>query len=97
MLYSLEECGRRIAKLRIQNNYTQERLSAALNLDRTHLSKIEAGTRSCSIDLLIQLSAFFDVSLDYIVFGKYTHHQTEELSEQLEDVISKLNRIREKL
>ena len=63
MHFNTKEIGLRIAKLRIQHGYTQERLADALNIDRTHLSKIEAGKRSCSIDLFVQLSAFFDVSL----------------------------------
>jgi len=41
-----------------------------LNIDRSLLSHIEAGKRGCSVDLLIQLSSFFDVSLDLLVLGK---------------------------
>lgn len=64
MLYDIELSGERIHKLRIQSGYTQEKLARALNIDRSLLSHIEAGKRGCSVDLLIQLSRFFDVSLD---------------------------------
>lgn len=45
MQYNLEECGMRIAKLRNQNGYTQERLANVLNMDRSILSRAEAGKR----------------------------------------------------
>ncbi len=70
MVYNIKESGARIRQLRIQSGYTQEKLAGALNIDRSLLSHIEAGKRSCSVDLLIQLSDFFDVSLDLLVLGK---------------------------
>lgn len=70
MLYSMEDCGRRIAKLRVQHGYTQERLADALNMDRSLLSRAEAGKRGLSIEIFVQLSALFDVSLDYLLTGK---------------------------
>lgn len=97
MLYIMEESGRRIAKLRIQKGYTQERLADALNIDRSYLSKIEAGKRSCSIDLVVQLSAFFGVSLDYLVLGKNGFFETAELADSLDDIITCLAEFREKL
>lgn len=97
MLYIMEESGRRIAKLRIQKGYTQERLADALNIDRSYLSKIEAGKRSCSIDLLVQLSAFFGVSLDYLVLGKKGFIENVELTNMLDDIITQLAEFREKL
>ena len=63
MPYLLNNCGRRIARIRTQHGYTQERLADALNIDRTHLSKIEAGKRTCSIDLFVQLSALLGKNL----------------------------------
>lgn len=70
MLYDIKKGGERIRKLRIQSGYTQEKLAELLNIDRSLLSHIEAGKRGCSVDLLLQLSDFFDVSLDLLVLGK---------------------------
>lgn len=70
MLYDIKKGGERIRKLRIQSGYTQEKLAELLNIDRSLLSHIEAGKRGCSVDLLLQLSDFFDVSLDMLVLGK---------------------------
>lgn len=70
MIYDMKESGERIQQLRIQHGYTQGKLARELNVDRSFLSYIESGKKGCSIDLLVQLSALFDVSLDYIVFGQ---------------------------
>ena len=96
MPYIPEECGKRIAKLRILQDYTQERLAEALNIDRTHLSKIEAGSRTCSIDLFIQFSAFFGVSLDYIILGKKKYCDSEEFGEELDDIVQRLIQFQKK-
>ena len=70
MAYDIKGSGARIRQLRIQSGYTQEKLAGALNIDRSLLSHIEAGKRGGSVDLLIQLSSFFDVSLDLLILGK---------------------------
>lgn len=70
MSYDMKECGKRIQQLRIQCNYSQQQLAKKLNIDRSHLSHIESGERGVSLDLLIQFSEIFHVSLDYIILGK---------------------------
>jgi len=69
MQYDLVRSGTTIRQLRIQNGYTQEELAKVLNIDRSFLSYIESGKRGCSVDLLIQLSELFGISLDYLVLG----------------------------
>ena len=70
MNYDMKKSGERIQQLRIQHGYTQEQFAKALNIDRSNLSRIESGRRGCSLDLLVQLSSVFGVTLDYIVFGQ---------------------------
>ena len=69
MNYDVNESGLRIQQLRIQHGYSQEKFAKLLNVDRSYLSRIESGKNGCSVDLLIQLSRLFNVSLDYIVLG----------------------------
>lgn len=71
MLYDIKQGGERIRQLRIEAGYTQEQLADILNIDRSFYSRIERGERGCSVDLLVHLTALFDVSLDYLVLGKY--------------------------
>ena len=69
-MYDMKKSGERIRQLRIEHGYTQEALAKKLGIDRSLLSHIEAGKRGCSVDLLVQLSEFFNVTLDLLVLGR---------------------------
>lgn len=71
MNYNTKKSGTRIRQLRIRNGLTQEKAATALNIDRSFYNRIEAGKKGCSIDLFVQLSELFGVSLDYLIVGKY--------------------------
>ena len=86
----MEKCGKRIRQLRKQNRYTQERLAEILNMDRSVLSRIEVGKYACTIDFLVQISVFFGVSLDYLVFGEPQGQDTARLKESVTDLIQYL-------
>ena len=70
MAYDIKESGARIRQLRIQSGYTQERLAEALNVDQSYYGRIETGKRGCPVNIFIQLSDLFGVSLDYLVRGR---------------------------
>ena len=70
MTYDVKQSGERIRQLRTQHRYTQETLAKELNIDRSLLSHVEAGKRGCSVDLFVQLSNIFSVSLDLLILGK---------------------------
>ena len=69
MNYSMQQSGAYIQSLCVQNGYTQGELAKALNVDQSFLSRIEAGQKGCSVDMFIQLSEFFHVSLDALILG----------------------------
>ena len=69
MDYDMKRSGKYIRHLRILNGYTQNELSKAMNIDQSYLSRVESGAKGCSVDLFIQFSNFFHVSLDSLVFG----------------------------
>lgn len=69
-MYDMKKSGERIRRLRNKHGYTQEALAKKLGIDRSLLSHIEAGKRGCSVDLLVQLSEFFNVTLDLLVLGR---------------------------
>lgn len=101
MAYDIKQSGARVRQLRIQSGYTQEKLAGALNIDRSLLSHIEAGKRGCSVDLLIQLSGFFDVSLDLLVLGKQATEPDKPdkatLKSDITELICRLEVFKEKL
>ena len=70
MNYDMKQSGERIRQLRIQNGLTQEKIANALNIDQSYYGRIETSKRGCSVDLFVQLSDLFEVSLDYLILGK---------------------------
>ena len=70
MFYNAKEIGKRIKELRKQRELTQLKLAEQLNITDNFLAKIEGGSKNPSIDLFIQMSEFFGVSLDYLILGK---------------------------
>ncbi len=69
MNYDMKRSGAYIQQLRIQNGYSQNELARAMNLNQSSLSRIELGNKGCSVDLFIQFSEFFHVSLDALILG----------------------------
>jgi transcriptional regulator with XRE-family HTH domain len=78
----------RIRDLRTARGLTQEQRSERIGYNRTHISRIECG---CSIDLLITLAEFFDVSLDYLILGR---HCESTVADDLNDIIEKLKKFK---
>ena len=58
---------RRIRDLREDSDLTQKDLARALNCSQQVYSNYELGQRDIPTDILIKLSAFYDVSTDYIL------------------------------
>ena len=69
-MYDMKHSGERIRQLRIKNGLTQEKIANALNIDQSYYGRIETGKRGCPVDLFIQLSDLFGVSLDYLILGR---------------------------
>lgn len=58
----------RIKELRLEKNLTQQALAKHLGINQTTLSKLERESSVPDAALLIDLSRFFHVSVDYILF-----------------------------
>lgn len=71
-----EKIGLRIKKLRKENGLTREQLAEKINISTTHLYRLETGISTGSMDLIVEIAAHFDVSLDYIVLGKEQSRDT---------------------
>ena len=91
MNYDIKRSGERIRQLRIESGLTQEKTAAALNIDRSFYNRIETGKKGCSIDLFVQLSNLFHVSLDYLILGKYSSNSLDNIDRvQIKKDIAKL-------
>lgn len=58
---------KRIRDLREDRDLTQKEMSRILNCSQQVYSNYELGQRDIPTDILIKLSAFYDVSTDYIL------------------------------
>lgn len=82
MFFNQVEFGQRVKVLRKENGYTLQQMADELNVSYEHYKKIENGNHGCSIALLLDISAFFDVSNDYLLTGRSfeTLHIQKQLS-----------------
>ena len=72
MYFDAKEFGKRLHDVRTSRGITQEELAVRLGLaSKQHVSRMENGERSCSIDLLIELSCILHVSTDYLCWASY--------------------------
>ena len=56
--------------IRKQKKYSQLKVSMDLSISREALSYYENGKRSPDIDMLLRLSKYFNVSIDFLITGK---------------------------
>lgn len=59
--------GEKLAKLRKENNYTQEKLAELLGVSRQAISKWEADGAFPETEKLIQISKLYNCSIDYLI------------------------------
>lgn len=57
----------RIKELREENGLTQQAIAEFLNVKQNTYSQYENGKRQLSIDMLIKLAKFYNVTTDYIL------------------------------
>lgn len=66
-----ERIGRRIADLRKEKGLTQKELAEAAGLDRTNITKIEAGKYNISIDILSKVANVLECHFDIVSVSEY--------------------------
>lgn len=86
-----------LKELRTNANLTQEELAKKFNITDTAISKYETGDREPTFDILIRMSDYFNVSIDYMLgktkvstpvsilhsFNKYSADTIKKLSDIL--------------
>ena len=56
--------------IRKEKNLNQQKVAIDLNIRREALSHYENGKREPSLDMLIKMSDYFNVSIDFLITGK---------------------------
>ncbi len=59
-----------LKQIRKERGLTQLKVAMELNISREALSHYENGKREPSIELLIKMSEYFGVSIDFLIHGK---------------------------
>ena len=70
--------GENIQKLRKRKNISQESLAEELGVSRQTIGKWENGTTYPETECLIQISDFFDVSIDTLIKGTIAEESIKE-------------------
>lgn len=92
MKFDQSAYGARIKKLRTTKGLTQEQLAEKMNISIAYISKIEKSQQIGSIELAVELSEFFGVTLDYLLLGQKP--RTESKRQQLQNVIDFLSELK---
>lgn len=67
MYFDPIEAGKRIKAIREAKGMTQMGFAEKLNISRSYMNKFEKGTKTASIDLLIEIAVYGWVTLDYLI------------------------------
>lgn len=59
-----------LREIRRKRGYSQLKVAMDLSISREALSYYENGRRSPDLQMLIRLSDYFDVSIDYLIRGR---------------------------
>ena len=59
--------------IRKERNLNQQKVAMDLNISREALSYYENGKREPSLQLLLQMSDYFNVSINYLITGEEFH------------------------
>jgi transcriptional regulator with XRE-family HTH domain len=59
-----------LKEIRRQKKLSQVKVSMDLNMSREAISNYETGRRSPDIDMLVKMSDYFGVSIDYLIRGE---------------------------
>ena len=81
--FNMKDFGLRLRKLRQACGLTQEEFCDVIGISDTHYRKIEAGTRTGSLELIVEMAEYFHVSLDYLLLG-----ETESNSKAKRDILT---------
>ena len=78
--------GAKLKQKRLSLDLTQEKVAEKLDLSESFYSRIERGDRVLSVDTLVKLACFFDVSLDYLLLDSTQGRVADKLLVEI-DVI----------
>ena len=79
--------GNFIKDLRKENNFTQEQLAEKFNVSRRTVSRWETGSNMPDLDILIEISEYYNVDLRELLDGE---RKSEKMNKELEETVLKV-------
>lgn len=93
--FSSKEYGKRVRSLRKGMNKTQEQMANDLLITDIHLRRIEAGKSIGSVDLVIEISAYLGVTIDYLLLGVTAENQ--QIKNELMEISERIKRLSDEI
>ena len=90
MYYDVKETAERIRNLRTGSNLTQNEAAEEMGLSLSGYRKLEQGQNGGSIDSLIMVADYYNISIDYLVYGEdrdYISSLSEGLTESQKSIV----------
>ena len=78
MYFEPREFGKRLQDLRKEKGWTQDETAEKLDVSFPYYKKLENGERTCSVELLVQISVYFGVTADYLLKGNVGNREEEK-------------------
>ena len=90
MYYDVQKSAERIRDLRADSNLTQCESAERMGFSLSGYRKLEQGQNGGSIDSLIMVADYYNISIDYLVYGEerdYISSLSEGLTESQKSIV----------
>ncbi len=90
MYYDVQKSAERIRDLRIGSNLTQSEAAEKMGFSLSGYRKLEQGQNGGSIDSLIMVADYYNISIDYLVYGEdrdYINSLSEGLTDSQKSIV----------
>ena len=86
-MYNTDGVARRLKAIREDAGITQEVLALKLGVTSRHIQRFESASRAIPIEILVEISEQFNVSLDYLVLGKPSTQDSSLIKQKIGSAI----------
>ena len=90
MKIDYQTMGTKIRQKRKELGLTQEKVSEKLDLSESFYSRIERGERVLSLETLMKIAGFYNLSLDYLLLNT-VRSGIADVQAELDDIFSSVN------
>jgi transcriptional regulator with XRE-family HTH domain len=87
----MKKISERLKLLRKEKGLNQEHIAKLLDITRAAYGKIDTGVNDATVQHLVKLSDYYDVSLDWIITGKRAKEETRRFGKHSKTVSKMLD------